>query len=80
MAAETRSRSASPTLLDLARAAGVSRTTASNAFNRPDQLSAELRERVLAIAREIGYSGPTQWAGCCAPAAPARSAWCSRIP
>jgi DNA-binding LacI/PurR family transcriptional regulator len=58
MAAETRSRSSSPTLLDLARAAGVSRTTASNAFNRPDQLSADLRERILAIAREIGYPGP----------------------
>lgn len=54
MASATRS----PTLLDLARAAGVSRTTASNAFNRPDQLSADLRERVLAIARDIGYSGP----------------------
>ena len=46
-------RGASPTLLDVARAAGVSRTTVSNAFNRPDQLSAQLRERVLAIAREV---------------------------
>ena len=48
-----------PTLEDLARAAGVSRTTASNAFNRPDQLSARLRERVLGIARDIGYGGPS---------------------
>ena len=55
-------RGASPTLLDVARAAGVSRTTVSNAFNRPDQLSAELRERVLATAREMGYAGPNPMA------------------
>jgi DNA-binding LacI/PurR family transcriptional regulator len=36
----------------------VSRTTVSNAYNRPDQLSAELRERVLATARQLGYPGP----------------------
>jgi DNA-binding LacI/PurR family transcriptional regulator len=33
----------------------VSRTTVSNAFNRPDQLSPELRERVLATAKRLGY-------------------------
>jgi len=33
----------------------VSRTTVSNAFNRPDQLSRELRERVLATAKQLGY-------------------------
>ena len=32
--------------------------TVSNAFSRPDQLSAELRERVLATAGELGYVGP----------------------
>ncbi|MGY1669661.1 LacI family DNA-binding transcriptional regulator [Geodermatophilus sp. SYSU D00710] len=48
-----------PTLRDLAAAAGVSRSTASNAYNRPDQLSAELRERVLATAGAIGYPGPS---------------------
>ena len=32
--------------------------TVSNAYNRPDQLSPELRERVLATARELGYAGP----------------------
>ena len=32
--------------------------TVSNAFNRPDQLSPELRERVLAKAQELGYGGP----------------------
>ena len=47
-----------PTLLDVARAAGVSRTTASNAFNRPDQLSKGLRDRVLKLAQEMGYAGP----------------------
>ena len=47
-----------PTLLDLAAAAGVSRTTASNAFNRPDQLSRAVRARVLEAADRIGYAGP----------------------
>jgi DNA-binding LacI/PurR family transcriptional regulator len=47
-----------PTLADVASHIGVSRTTVSNAYNRPDQLSPALRERVLAAAREIGYNGP----------------------
>ena len=46
------------TLATVAEALGVSRMTVSNAYNRPDQLSPELRERVLATARELGYSGP----------------------
>lgn len=46
------------TLADVARAAGVSRTTVSNAFNRPGQLSAALREQVLSTARGLGYFGP----------------------
>lgn len=46
------------TLADVALAAQVSRTTASNAFNRPEQLSEALRRRVLATARELGYFGP----------------------
>jgi DNA-binding LacI/PurR family transcriptional regulator len=46
------------TLRDVARAAGVSHTTVSNAFSRPDQLSASLREHVLANARALGYAGP----------------------
>ena len=37
---------------------GVSRTTASNAYNRPDQLSKAQREKVLAVAAELGYAGP----------------------
>jgi DNA-binding LacI/PurR family transcriptional regulator len=47
------------TLLTLARALGVSRTTVSNAYSRPDKLSADLRERILAAARELGYEGPS---------------------
>ena len=47
-----------PTLATVADALGVSRMTVSNAFNRPDQLSPELRERVLAKAQEMGYGGP----------------------
>jgi len=46
------------TLQTLADTLGVSRTTASNAFNRPDQLNPALRERVLALAAELGYAGP----------------------
>jgi len=46
------------TLQTLAEHLGVSRTTISNAYNRPDQLAPELRERVLATAAELGYSGP----------------------
>lgn len=47
-----------PTLQTIADAMGVSRTTVSNAYNRPDQLTAELRERILAVANELGYAGP----------------------
>src|SRR3954453_23177209 len=47
-----------PTLATIATELGGSRMTVSNAFNRPDQLSPELRERVLATARELGYGGP----------------------
>lgn len=36
----------------------MSRTTVSNAYNRPDQLSAPLRARVLEAARRLGYPGP----------------------
>jgi DNA-binding LacI/PurR family transcriptional regulator len=46
------------TLADVAAHLGVSRTTVSNAYNRPDQLSPKLRDRVLAAAGELGYAGP----------------------
>ena len=42
----------------VARAAGVSPSTVSNAFNRPERLSPALRERVLRVAAELGYGGP----------------------
>ena len=50
------------TLRDLAASLGVSKTTVSNAFSRPDQLSPELRTRVLEAARAAGYAG--LWPGC----------------
>ncbi|MEV6905584.1 LacI family DNA-binding transcriptional regulator [Amycolatopsis sp. NPDC051071] len=43
---------------DVADAVGVSRATVSNAYNRPDQLSAQLREEVLRAAKKLGYAGP----------------------
>jgi DNA-binding LacI/PurR family transcriptional regulator len=46
------------TLATVAAATGVSRMTVSNAYNRPDQLSPALREKVLTAARELGYGGP----------------------
>jgi DNA-binding LacI/PurR family transcriptional regulator len=47
-----------PTLATLAADLGISRATVSNAYNRPDQLSEELRARVLGRALELGYPGP----------------------
>ncbi|WP_245184379.1 LacI family DNA-binding transcriptional regulator [Halomonas salinarum] len=46
------------TLKDLALELGVSTASVSNAFNRPDQLSPRLRERILSEASRLGYSGP----------------------
>lgn len=46
------------TLQTIADRVGVSRMTVSNAFSQPDQLSAALREKILATAAELGYSGP----------------------
>ncbi|MDX2378262.1 MAG: LacI family DNA-binding transcriptional regulator [Acidimicrobiia bacterium] len=46
------------TLQTIADRLGVSRTTVSNAYNRPDQLGDELRDRILATATELGYRGP----------------------
>src|SRR5918992_147109 len=48
----------SPTLRDVADAVGVTKTTVSNAYNRPDQLSPTLRTRVLEAAAKLGYTGP----------------------
>ena len=46
------------TLQTIADRLGVSRTTVSNAYNRPDQLGDELRARIMAAADELGYRGP----------------------
>jgi DNA-binding LacI/PurR family transcriptional regulator len=46
------------TVKTLAAAVGVSPSTVSNAYNRPDQLSVHLRQRILAKADELGYAGP----------------------
>lgn len=46
------------TLQSIADQVGVSRMTVSNAFSRPDQLSADLRGRILEVAAAAGYVGP----------------------
>lgn len=46
------------TLQTIADALGVSRSTVSNAYNKPDQLTVELREKILAEATKLGYAGP----------------------
>ena len=45
-------------LRDVAARAGVSVGSASNAFGRPELVSQEVRERVFAAAKELGYAGP----------------------
>lgn len=45
-------------LADVAREAGVSQGTVSNVFNKPDLVREEVRERVLSVARTLGYHGP----------------------
>ena len=47
------------TIKTLAQLVGVSPATVSNAYNKPDQLSEELRLRILAKAEELGYGGPS---------------------
>jgi DNA-binding LacI/PurR family transcriptional regulator len=50
-----------PTIEDVATRAAVSKSTVSRAFSRPDSVRADTRERVLTVARELGYS-PTRMA------------------
>src|SRR6266852_4517532 len=47
----------SPTLLDIARAAGVSRTTASAALGGNGRVSSATRDHVRAVADRLGYVG-----------------------
>jgi DNA-binding LacI/PurR family transcriptional regulator len=42
----------------VARELGVSPSTVSNAYNRPDQLSAALRGQIFEVADRLGYAGP----------------------
>lgn len=44
-----------PTIYDVAREAGVSISTVSNALNRPDRVSAATRDRVLGAADRLGF-------------------------
>ena len=46
---------AGSTIYDVAKAAGVATSTVSRAFSSPDRISAPTRERVLAVAAELGY-------------------------
>ena len=47
-----------PTLADVGKVAGVSRGTVSNVFNHPELVRSDVRERVEAAARQLGYDGP----------------------
>ena len=51
-------RSGRLTARDVAAELGVSAKTVSNAYSHPDQLSAELRARILTTATRLGYPGP----------------------
>ncbi|WGW13554.1 LacI family DNA-binding transcriptional regulator [Saxibacter everestensis] len=55
------SGSSAVTLLDVARAAGVSRTTASAAIAQTGRVSDQTRQHVLRIADSLGYA-PNIWA------------------
>lgn len=46
------------TVKSVAEILGVSTATISNAFNRPDQLSSDLRTKILEECERIGYHGP----------------------
>ncbi|MDQ6793299.1 MAG: LacI family DNA-binding transcriptional regulator [Chloroflexota bacterium] len=46
------------TLQTIADRMGVSRSTVSNAYGRPDQLAPALREQILRVASDLGYPGP----------------------
>ena len=44
-----------PTMADLAKAAGVSKSTVSRAYSQPDMLGSETVRRIVEIGRKIGY-------------------------
>src|SRR6266581_1914899 len=51
-------RSVKATMQTIADELGISRSTVSNAYSRPDQLSPELRDKILDTAGRLGYAGP----------------------
>ncbi|HWM11992.1 MAG TPA: LacI family DNA-binding transcriptional regulator, partial [Solirubrobacteraceae bacterium] len=46
------------TMQTIADAVGVGKMSVSNAYSRPRHVSAALRERIFAVADELGYAGP----------------------
>lgn len=58
-ATQKSSKSGKTTSTDVARAAGVSRSAVSFAFNNPQRISTATRERILAVAEELGYTPNT---------------------
>ena len=51
-------KTSNATLLHVARAADVSRSTVSNVFSHPSRVRAEVIEKVRSVASSLGYSGP----------------------
>ncbi|MFI6938827.1 LacI family DNA-binding transcriptional regulator [Streptomyces sp. NPDC050418] len=47
--------SSAPTVYDVAERSGVSIATVSRVYRNPDSVRAQTRERVLAVARDLGY-------------------------
>lgn len=50
-----RDKTAGPRALDVAAAAGVSTATVSRAFNAPEKVAPEIREKILKIAAGLGW-------------------------
>ncbi|MCZ4348145.1 LacI family DNA-binding transcriptional regulator [Devosia neptuniae] len=48
-------RGRQPTIIDIAKAAGVSKSTAARALSDSGKISADARERVLNVAKRLGY-------------------------
>lgn len=46
------------TLLDVAEAAQVSKSTVANVFNHPERVRPEMRARIEQVARQLGFAGP----------------------
>lgn len=52
-------RRGKPTSSDVAAAVGVSRSAVSFAFNSPQRIATSTRDRILAVAKEMGYAPNT---------------------